>query len=100
MENNDLISRDDLIKAIGQDSESSGNQRAAQILECVLNAPSVDAIPVLHARWVDSPNIAECVVCSNCMSDNLSAQVIAPAPQYYHHCPCCGAKIDGNEANQ
>lgn len=47
MNNNDLIDRDALIKAIGQNPESSGNQRAAQILECILNASLVDAVPVV-----------------------------------------------------
>lgn len=48
MNNNDLIDRDALIKAIGQNPESSGNQRAAQILECILNASLVDAVPVVR----------------------------------------------------
>lgn len=56
--------------------------------------PTADVAPVVHGKWVDSPNITECVVCSNCMSDNLSAQVIAPAPPHYKYCPNCGAKMD------
>ncbi len=48
MNNNDSIDRDALIKAIGQNPESSGNQRAAQILECILNAALVDAVPVVR----------------------------------------------------
>lgn len=48
MNNNDLIDRDALIKAIWQNPESSGNQRAAQILECILNASLVDAVPVVR----------------------------------------------------
>lgn len=43
--------------------------------------------------WIPSPNINECVVCSECMSDGLSAQVIAPAPHYYRFCPMCGRPL-------
>jgi hypothetical protein len=51
----------------------------------------------VHAHWIDSPNVPECVVCSNCLSDELSAQVIVPAPEWYKYCPCCGARMDEEE---
>ena len=56
--------------------------------------PEADVAPVVHAHWIDSPNIMECVVCSNCFSDDLSAQVVAPPPADYKFCPSCGAKMD------
>jgi hypothetical protein len=46
-------------------------------------------------QWIDSPNIPECMVCSECLSDGLSAQLIAPVPDYYRYCPCCGAHMIG-----
>lgn len=56
--------------------------------------PTADVAPVVHAHWIDSPNIMECVVCSNCFSDDLSAQVVAPPPADYKFCPSCGAQMD------
>ena len=64
------------------------------ILDEIDKVPTADVVEVNHAKWIDSPNIMECVVCSNCMSGNLSAQVVAPAPDWYNYCPVCGAKMD------
>jgi len=63
-------------------------------LHIIDTAPEVNAVPVVRGRWIQSPNVSECVVCSECMSDGLSAQVIAPAPPWYKYCPNCGAKME------
>ena len=76
---------------------SIGFEDGCKTLDIIVAEPVVDAVPVVHARWIDSPNIPECVVCSNCMSDELSAQVLAPAPVYYRFCPCCGARMGGED---
>ena len=89
----DLISRSAPMDSLG------ASDRDIYCKEIIEDAPGVDAVPVVHARWIDSPNIPECVVCSNCMSDGLSAQVLAPAPVHYRFCPCCGARMDGEEIN-
>jgi hypothetical protein len=59
------------------------------------NAPTAEPP---RGEWIPSPNIMECVVCSRCNSDNLSAQVVDPPPPWYHFCPNCGAKMKGGEA--
>ena len=53
--------------------------------------PAVDAVPVVHGRWIDIPDKSEwdqkmCSVCGDyfCCQNN--------------YCPACGAKMDG-EAN-
>ena len=81
-------------------SDWSGEYSAEAVLvEDINKLPAADVAEVVHGRWIDSPNIPECVVCSNCMSDGLSAQVLAPAPVHYRFCPCCGARMDGEEIN-
>ena len=54
--------------------------------KAIENAPSVDAVEVVHARWENVQNGKGC--CSNCNRldsiDNLAT-----------HCRYCGAKMDG-----
>ena len=70
-----------------------------KIIDMISTLPTADVQEVKHAKWIDSPNIMECVVCLNCMSGNLSAQVVAPAPDWYNYCPVCGAKMDAEREN-
>lgn len=91
----DLIDRGKLIAEY--DRVHVGEPGGARKL--MVDAPRVDAEPVRHAQWIESPNIMECVVCSSCLSDDLSAQVVAPAPKWYRYCPICGARMD-EEAKQ
>lgn len=44
MNNEDPISRAELLESIGQCPEMDGEQRAAQILECILAAPTIDPV--------------------------------------------------------
>ena len=46
----DLISREALYKAMNENPESNGNARAAQLLECIMKAPSVDAVEVVRCK--------------------------------------------------
>ena len=42
---NEYIDRDRLLKTINENVAESGNERCAQILEAILNAPTVDVAP-------------------------------------------------------
>ena len=52
----------------------------------VINSPTVDAVEVVHGRWVgvDYDIAYECSVCRYLTQYNLS-----------NYCPNCGAKMDG-----
>lgn len=93
----DLIDRGKLIAELQwlkeQEYEAVGDMWD-DIIERVRKQPRVAAELVRHGHWIESPNIMECVVCSSCLSDDLSAQVVAPAPKWYRYCSCCGAKMD------
>ena len=57
----------------------------------VQNAPTVDAVPVRHGRWIKiSPaGIYECSECGkNVMTSDIEA---------YEYCHGCGARMDGDE---
>lgn len=53
--------------------------------------PVVDAVPVVHGRWVFNPRIGE-HECSNCKGSISLSDDTASHPRY---CPQCGAKMDG-----
>ena len=53
--------------------------------------PSVNAVPVVHGRWVFNPRIGE-HECSNCKGSISLSDDTASHPRY---CPQCGAKMDG-----
>lgn len=63
------------------------------------DAPTVDAEPVRHGRWIAHSTELCWDVCSVCgtgckrREEDNGADV-----QYnYHYCPWCGAKMDGGE---
>ena len=68
-------------------------------LECIIdeaikNAPTIEAKPVVHGRWISKNHHGyEWVfVCSNC--DYIDGYPFNDRPNY---CPNCGAKMDEKE---
>lgn len=79
-----------------------GIRKALRIIE---QAPVVDAVPVVHARWetytysnrVDTfGNPDTCAECSNC-SFHWNGESDAKA--FFGYCPNCGAKMDGGNSD-
>ena len=65
----------------------------------VWNAPTVDAVPVRHGKWVDTEtfkrpwfrhHIFECSVCRN----TLDMDGVNAGRGDANYCPNCGAKMD------
>ena len=121
MKNNDLISRTALLEIIGSMSTAwEYGQAVTDIYKIIKNQPAVDAVPVVHGRWIykerhrksyrqytgyDAVGDIHTVTvieetggkepyCSEC-----GAQA---AESYMDFCPHCGAKMDGgaNDAEQ
>ena len=107
---NDLISRSALLKdfAERQELDRSGGDYAdcfmnsAQTLstewwcveDAVESAPTIDAVPVVHARWVHEQRYGDsggwvwrCKACRR--------EAISPIISALKYCHCCGAKMDG-----
>lgn len=58
-------------------------------LRDIRRAPTVDAVPVVHGRWVfDTVNGRECMKCSECLKTQTPTGV-------FTYCPNCGARMDG-----
>ena len=89
----DLISRTallesyDIAKMVEYDETGCGVTRIAIPVQAIKDAPAVDAVPVVHAKWVfDRPYHYKCSACNNMWSS------VAMVMSY---CPNCGAKMDG-----
>lgn len=69
------------------------------VLWTVDEAPTVDAVPVVHGRWIDSVfcNVKQgkypVVTCSEC--EIAFCDLISNHHYIYRYCPYCGAKMDG-----
>ena len=65
----------------------------------ILNAPTVDAVEVVHGVWDviedDYLSLVEmkCSVCGESYGFEFFEDV---TPRNYHYCPNCGAKMDGD----
>lgn len=89
----EYIEREALLKELAKDVAVDGNQRAAQILECIINAPAADVAPVVHAYWKGYHTQDPC--CSNCGFSYDREQ--GEDAQTTDYCGNCGAKMDENE---
>lgn len=58
-------------------------------------SPTIDAVPVVHARWVDN----HCTACGMMpMGAEMWEHLDETPPRmefFMSYCPCCGAKMDG-----
>lgn len=57
-----FIDKEALMKSIQENPAVDGNHRAVQLLECIINAPTVDAVPVIRCREC-SYHIPKCTIC-------------------------------------
>jgi len=66
-------------------------------------APTVDAEPVRHGKWIeeDAYEYGENVWrCSICGEPYVLMEEITPKQALYNYCPCCGAKMDAQEKEE
>ena len=55
------------------------------------SAPTVDAIEVVHSRWLPTTYMIPSVMCAKC-----SYPVGKEYEKEFKYCPNCGAKMDGD----
>ena len=80
----DLISRRALIAEY--DRVHIGEPGGARKL--MMDAPAVDAVPVVHGRWEDDGEDHRYHTCSVCNYMTIPR---------YNYCPNCGARMDGDK---
>ena len=77
----DLISRSDAIAVVMHNKNP---------VEGIENLPAVDAVEVVHAKWVVK---GQDVFCSHC--DGESGYNAFGASSFSDYCPNCGARMEG-----
>ena len=69
------------------------------LCEMIDDAPTVDAEPVVHARWNRKDEKAVMFdiewECSKCGCAISTSGIYTPAACGWNYCPNCGAKMDG-----
>ena len=75
--------------------------------EIINNAPTIEAEPVKHGRWIirDNPGTGWYrVTCSECGEDVTSVVPVIgffpDAKAVWNYCPDCGAKMDAEEGEE
>lgn len=85
---------DDLISRAAAIKEIEPIKYCGDFISALIHLPAVDAVPVVHARWIPykTPSGRETIFerCSACKQPTL---VTRETP----YCPWCGAKMDGEQ---
>ncbi len=67
------------------------------VREFLLTAPTVDAEPVRHGRWIDKGEYAVCTECGGRSGTQYDG--VEPIPLMTQFCLNCGAKMNGGYDN-
>ena len=99
-----LIDANEVIRCMQSviDEENNPNSLGCRVMREIIKGleltPTVDAVEVVHGRWVSSGCGFDC--CSECLKvyadGYLTAMGIKPRMQF-NYCPNCGAKMDGGD---
>lgn len=57
--------------------------------EAIRDAPTIDAVPVRHGKWITEECLPGVAVCSNC-----GHEIRGIGCQYTKYCDECGARMD------
>lgn len=101
---NDLISRSALKKTFEDaglgDHSLIESVLAAGVYAGIENAPTIDAVPVVHAKWeivhgMINPKYSGRKRCTRC--GDISPNDMCGREMLSHYCPNCGAKMDAKD---
>lgn len=80
----------------GQKCLECNSHNKCQLREAIDYADTIDAVPVVHARWIAEYR-AICSACKTQFDDDMfwiQGEFITP-----NYCPNCGAKMDAKEGD-
>lgn len=83
-----LIDANALVKRLKQWDTNDPKDKALYnfAMNRIIEQPIVDAVPVVHAKWIAQNDALTRFMCSNCKSENHEG--------FETYCPKCGAKMD------
>lgn len=86
----DLIERDELLEKMPKDDKLL----SYYVRRMIVDAPAVDAVPVVHGKWESKNRNMYGTVSGQCSTCGMYAGLwMRNMP--YKYCPYCGAKMDG-----
>lgn len=88
-----LIDADGLSKSIYDNVSAPYEDAVAAKEDClraIEEAPTIDAVPVVHGKWVNGEE--NCPICGKSKFEGLDADIWADWKPNF--CPNCGAKMD------
>ena len=62
-----------------------------EITDEITDAPTVDAVEVVHGRWIEDV-ATDMIACTEC---GHAWNIIDNCTETFNYCPNCGAKMDG-----
>lgn len=99
----DLASAKKAIEAIAMQVNKDKVRTVARCANAIDLLPAIDAVPVVHARWIrvnDEQAYFDVEYdCSVCQFPVAVTGIGTPILHGYHYCPRCGAKMDGGAKN-
>lgn len=87
-----LIDIDEIRNLVKEDFKDDVPYEWAWVLTVLDCAPTIDAAPVVHGRWLKDRDGDE--YCSKC-SRYMPVSEVTGDPSAHDYCPNCGAKMDG-----
>ena len=93
----EYVERNALLAKINENPAEGNGERCAQILEAILEAPTADVEPVKHGHWKHVAGMNS--KCSEC-DRYFPVSEFDKRPFDVNYCPCCGAKMDGEEVQE
>lgn len=68
-----------------------GSEDRDWLKKCIDEAPTIEAEPVRHRRWLNRRFGSTDVICSEC----CTLETVRDSNYKTNYCPNCGAKMDG-----
>lgn len=84
-----------LLKSLGSRDyrrEKGTIQDAIKMISSAEYTPAADVAPVVHGRWIETP---EGTMCSECDTNPVEVGDYHVANYRADYCPNCGARMDG-----
>lgn len=78
---------DEWLDIVGCAYVGKGLSYYGELLGCIEDTPTIDAVPVVHGHWIPQNDGLTRFMCSNCKIGNQDG--------FGNYCRHCGAKMDG-----